>query len=97
MTPDHLRALVAAYGGIEAASILVPHVRGKRGNPVLFAARHIPAVLSGGVNIGCRHLIETHGDDVARVEFESDVYTVDCDTPDDYRRLLDRLETAQPY
>ncbi len=50
---------------------------GKRGNPILFAARHIPAVVGGGINIGCRRLIETHGDDVCRVEFNSDVFTFD--------------------
>ncbi len=94
VTAGHMRELAAAYGGMEGASILVPHHEGKRGNPILFAARHIPSVAGGGINIGCRHLIETHGDDVCRVEFGSDVFTLDCDTPQDYRRLLDRLAAA---
>ncbi|MEX0853659.1 MAG: nucleotidyltransferase family protein [Bauldia sp.] len=91
VTAEHMRALVTAYAEMQDASILVPHVRGKRGNPVLFATRHIPAVLTGGVNIGCRRLIDTNSDDVARIEFESDVYTFDCDTPEDYRVLVGRL------
>ena len=91
VTGDDLRRLVAAYRQLDDASILVPHHDGKRGNPVVFTARHIPAVISGGLNVGCRHLIDTHGDDVARPEFDSDVFTIDCDTPEDYRQLVARL------
>jgi molybdenum cofactor cytidylyltransferase len=89
--PDDFRALVEAYRTSGAGSILVPFHDGQRGNPVLFATRHIPDVIGGGLNVGCRRLIETHGDRVARVAMASDVYTVDCDTPDDYARLVARL------
>jgi len=91
LTADHLRSVAEAYRQLDRSSILVPHHNGRRGNPIVFAARHIPAVVSGGINMGCRHLIETHGDDVARTEFESDVFTIDCDTPEDYRRLVARF------
>jgi len=90
VTADDMRALVAAYEALDAESILVPHHAGQRGNPVIFAARHIPAVIGGGLNVGCRHLIDSHAVQVARTEFASDVYTLDCDTPDDYRRLIER-------
>ncbi len=91
--PGDLRALAAAYRGIDRGSILVPHHGGKRGNPILFAARHIPEVVSGGLNVGCRRLIETHGDDVAKIEFDRDVFTLDCDTPEDYSRMVERLKS----
>jgi molybdenum cofactor cytidylyltransferase len=94
LTPAHLTALVTAFGRIGERSILVPCHRGQRGNPILFAARHGPEVTSGGLNIGCRHLIETNGDKVARVEFDSDAYSVDCDTPADYAALAARLAGA---
>jgi len=92
ISPADLRALVGAYEAEPAMPILVPHHKGRRGNPVVFAARYIPEVLRGGINVGCRHLIEEHGAEVARPEFDSDVYVLDCDTPDDYRVLLARLE-----
>ena len=91
VTPADLDALIAAYRSLERGSILVPHHKGRRGNPIVFAARHIPAVVSGGVNIGCRKLIETHGEDVARVEFDSDAFVLDCDTPEDYQHLRARF------
>lgn len=92
VTADHLRDLARAFQALEGASILVPCHGGQRGNPVVVDARHIPAMVGGGVNLGCRRLIETHPDKVRRLEMDSDVYTFDCDTPDDYRRLRQRLE-----
>lgn len=91
LTVDDLRALVTAYQDLDGRSILIPEHDGKRGNPIVFAARHIPEVVHGGVRIGCRHLIETHGDAVARIAMASEAFTVDCDTPEDYRRLLRRF------
>ncbi len=94
VTPAHMRALVEAWEKREDNAIVVPHHEGKRGNPIVFGVRHVPEVVSGVVNVGCRRLIETHPDNVARVEFDSDVYTVDCDTPEDYARLLARMGAA---
>jgi molybdenum cofactor cytidylyltransferase len=95
LTSADLAELISVYRRVDGPSIVVPHHKGRRGNPVIFAARHIPEVLSGSVNVGCRHLIETRGDEVARPEMESDVFTLDCDTPEDFERLLRRLETAR--
>lgn len=92
LTPADLAALVAAFPRTGDRSILVPYHRGQRGNPILFAAEHRAEVTSGGLKIGCRHLIETNGDKVARAEFESDAYIFDCDTPEDYAALLARIE-----
>jgi molybdenum cofactor cytidylyltransferase len=93
LTPAHLLDLIEAFRTAPGGrSIVVPFHRGNRGNPILFAAHHVPEVVGGGLNIGCRHLIEANGDRVARVEFASDAYTVDCDTPADYTAILARLE-----
>jgi molybdenum cofactor cytidylyltransferase len=92
LTSGHLTDLVAAFRAAEDRSIVVPFHRGQRGNPIIFAAHHIPEVTAGGLNIGCRHLIETNGDQVAQIPFKSDAYIVDCDTPADYAALVTRIE-----
>jgi molybdenum cofactor cytidylyltransferase len=95
LTPDDLRALLDAYRSTEAGlTVLVPHYQGRRGNPIVFAARHVPEIYAGGLEIGCRRLIEKHPDLVARVEMPSDAYVLDCDTPADYAALLARLAEA---
>lgn len=94
LSADDLVALIAAYAAAER-SILVPFHHGQRGNPILFAAFYIPQVTEGGLNIGCRHLIETQAEEVSQVEFDSDAFTFDCDTPDDYEALKARVEGGQ--
>lgn len=94
VTAADFHKLIDAYQTMERHSILSPHHQGKRGNPVVFAARHIPSIASGGFNVGCRRLIETHAEEVCCAELGSDVFTTDCDTPEDYRRLKERLEAS---
>jgi molybdenum cofactor cytidylyltransferase len=87
VTAAHLRALVEAAGALGRKSIAVPYHRGQRVNPFLFAARNIPAIADGELNVGCRKLIMRYPDEVARIECEEDVFTRDCDTRQDYDRL----------
>jgi molybdenum cofactor cytidylyltransferase len=95
LTPAALTRLIAAYATApEGRSILVPSRGGTRGNPVLFAARHIPDIQAGGMKVGCRRLIETYPDQVALIEMEDEAFTQDCDTPEDYAALQARLGVA---
>jgi molybdenum cofactor cytidylyltransferase len=95
LAPDDIRALLDAYRQTEAGlSVLVPYHQGKRGNPIVFAAHHVPEICAGGFDIGCRRLIEKHPDLVARVEMPSEAYVLDCDTPADYAALVARLAEA---
>ena len=83
LTPASLARLIAAFRTVpEGRSILVPTSGGQRGNPVLFAARHIPAIQAGRMKLGCRRLIETYPDQVALIEMADDAFTQDCDTPE---------------
>lgn len=86
------RELVDAYASMPRGSILVPAFEGMRGNPVLFAASYAPEVVSGHVNTGCRKLIAEHGDEVFVYEATHDRFTLDMDTPDDYVRMVQRVD-----
>ncbi len=86
--PRHLRTLITTFGTLRDRSILVPHHQGVRGNPIVLAAKHIPAVAGGELNLGCRKLIESQPHEVAAIEFGENVFTTDCDTPQDYERLI---------
>ena len=86
------RELVDAYAAMPRGSILVPRFEGQRGNPVLFAASYAPEVVNGHVNPGCRKLIAEHADEVFVYDAASDRFTVDMDTPDDYARVVARVE-----
>lgn len=86
------REVIDAYATMPRGSILVPMFDGARGNPVLFAASYAPEVVNGHVNPGCRKLIAEHGDEVFLHEAAHDRFCVDMDTPDDYARILERVE-----
>ncbi len=95
LTPAALSRLIEAYATApEGKSILVPTSGGERGNPVLFAARHIPEIQGGTMKVGSRRLIESHPDQVALIEMADDAFTQDCDTPADYAMMQARLRVA---
>jgi molybdenum cofactor cytidylyltransferase len=73
--------LIAAFNPLEGRGIVVPTVRGKRGNPVLFASRLIPALREVAGDVGGRHLLGEHADEVVEIEMEDDAALLDIDTP----------------
>ena len=92
---DDLRFLCNAYRSMDEGSIAVPFFLGTRGNPVIFSSSHIPEVISGRTNIGCRKLIDNNPELVTQIEATNDHYIVDLDTSDAYEAALQRLKTAE--
>lgn len=91
LEPADYRELVDAWAARARGSILVPRRADARGNPVVFAARHIAEVIAGERNLGCRRLIADHPDEVIAYAPAHDRFFADLDTPEDYARLLERL------
>jgi len=88
LTPVVLGRLAEAWRAVpEGRSILIPTSGGQRGNPVLFAAQHIPTIRSGAMTLGDRRLIEAYRDQVALIEMADDAFIRDCDTLADYAAL----------
>jgi molybdenum cofactor cytidylyltransferase len=92
-TRDYLE-VVDAFGAMPRGSILIPFHDGRRGNPVAFAASYAPEVAGGHLNPGCRKLIDEHPDAVFIHRAAHDRFVVDMDTPEDYARILARLDHA---
>ncbi len=79
---DHIRRLIAAFDPIEGRAICVPVHRGKRGNPVLWAARFLTEMTAVAGDVGAKHLIGEHAELVCEVPFDDDAVLLDVDTPD---------------
>jgi molybdenum cofactor cytidylyltransferase len=77
-----LDRLIAAFNPVEGRAICVPTVRGKRGNPVLWARRFFPEIAKLAGDAGAKHLIGEHGDLVCEVEMPGDAAVTDIDTPE---------------
>ncbi len=74
--------LIAAFDPTEGRSICVPVWNGKRGNPVLWARRYFAEMAEIAGDVGARHLIGEHADQVAEVPMPDDATLVDIDTPE---------------
>lgn len=74
--------LIAAFNPAEGRAICVPTVGGKRGNPVLFATDFVAEMREVEGDVGARHLIGMHNDQVCEVEMADDAALIDVDTKD---------------
>ena len=77
-----LNRLIAAFDPDRGALVVVPTFEGKRGNPVLWAAKFFPEMRALEGDKGARSLFGTHADQVCEVEMADDGVLVDIDTPE---------------
>lgn len=81
----HLDKLIAAFNPVEGRAIIVPTKDGKRGNPVLWAARFFPYMAAVAGDVGAKHLIGEHADLVREVPMDDSAVLFDIDTPETLR------------
>jgi molybdenum cofactor cytidylyltransferase len=84
LEPPDVDFLINAFLALPQPKILVPIYGGQRGNPIVLPGTWREALQAGGVNFGCRNLIERNPDAVARIEAPNDHYVQDIDTPAAY-------------
>ena len=78
---EHLERLREAFDPEAGAAICVSTRRGKRGNPVLFAARFFPEMCDVEGDVGARHLVGAYANLVREVEMPDDGVLLDIDSP----------------
>jgi CTP:molybdopterin cytidylyltransferase MocA len=59
-------------------------------HPIVLSGAQRRALLCGGVDVGCRNLIERYPEAVARIEAANPHYVPDVDTPEAYAAWIDR-------
>lgn len=80
--------LIAAFDPDEGRSICVPTVGHKRGNPVLFSTDFVDEMLAVEGDVGARHLIGSHADQVVEIEMDNDATLIDVDTEEALAALI---------
>jgi molybdenum cofactor cytidylyltransferase len=78
--PGHVDALIDTFAEGDRRSICVPTHAGRRGHPVLFAARFFPELARLGGDRGARRLLVDHADDVRDVDVDDPGVLLDVDT-----------------
>lgn len=82
--------MVRAFCG-SGRGIIVPAFGGKRGHPLLFAARYCEEILTQYDDLGLRGLLQAHPKDVFELPADTAGVLSDMDYPEDYLRELSRL------
>ncbi len=85
VTGAHVDRLIAAFNPVEGRSICVPTHRGKRGNPVLWGRDYFDEIAGLSGDVGAKHLIGEHADEVCEVALDDDAIFTDLDTPEALR------------
>jgi molybdenum cofactor cytidylyltransferase len=75
--------------------IVVPAHGGKRGHPLLVAARHFHEIQTRYDGAGVRGLLAAHADDVAEIELADSGVLADMDRPEDYEREVARHRSGE--
>jgi len=84
----HVQRLLAAFDPLEGRSICVPTHRGKRGNPVLWDRRYMEQMRQVRGDVGARHLIGEHEDQLCEVEMDDAGVLMDVDSPEALAALV---------
>ncbi|MGQ0593011.1 MAG: nucleotidyltransferase family protein [Gammaproteobacteria bacterium] len=91
VAPRHLRLLLAAFAADPDRGICIPTYRSKRGNPVLWSARHFPHLLALCGDQGARVLFHEFDEQIVEVEMPDDGVLIDIDTRATLETVLSRL------
>ena len=71
--------------------IVLPVYRGQRGNPIILARKYIPELMDMNGDVGGRDLITRYPLDILDVPTSSEGVVININTPEEYRRQLQRL------
>jgi len=84
----HVEALIAAFAAGAERPICVPINGRKRGNPVLWPARHFAAIAALSGDEGARSLLDACAGEICYVPVDDPGVTLDVDTPEALERPL---------
>ena len=86
ITTEMINQIVIRFDDGSANSIVQAASYGKRGNPVMWAARYFDELCNISGDVGARHLIGEHSEHVIEVEL-GDAAAMDIDTPNELLAL----------
>jgi molybdenum cofactor cytidylyltransferase len=86
--------LLDAFNPESGAFIVVPTINGHRGNPVVWARRFFPDLMSIGGDFGARYLIGNYAEAVVEVPVTGEAALTDVDTPESLSSVKAEIERA---
>jgi molybdenum cofactor cytidylyltransferase len=89
ISPELVAKVIEAFDA-SGKTIAVPLYRGRRGHPVIFRANLYAELLAASHQVGARQVVMAHGAEIVEVPTEEEGVTLNLDTPDAYRKAMQR-------
>lgn len=70
--------------------MIIPYFNGRRGNPVIIARDLFHRLTELSADTGARALFDEFKEDIVKVAVNTDSILVDVDTPEDYKKLMQK-------
>ena len=77
----HINELIAEFNPVTERDIVAPIRKGRMGNPIIWSARYIPAMMKLNGDRGARSLLDEYAANVWEVPMGDDAIFMDVDTP----------------
>ena len=77
----HINELLAEFNPVTERDIVAPIRKGRLGNPIIWSARYIPAMMKLSGDRGARPLLDEYAANVWEVPMGDDAIFMDVDTP----------------
>jgi len=88
---DHYNLLIDEFYRVKKINtepILIPYFDTNRGNPAIFSQTYQSRILEHEKISGCNGLIRDYPDNVFKITLDSNMITLDIDTPEDYQLIV---------
>lgn len=89
LNPELVRRMIDRFYE-SRKSIVVPTHQGRRGHPVIFSSRLFGELRNAPLDQGAKSVVRAHAADTLEIETDDAGITYDIDTPEDYRRHVER-------
>lgn len=96
LTPDDLRALLAAHAAADPGRISIPHMHDRRGNPIAVPNALRTGLLADPHAPGCKRFTRDNPDLIEFHSLAAPGFYTDIDTPDTYAALTARAQELAP-
>ena len=88
LTTHTLKQLIEQFCVHEGKQIIYPVYSGQQANPVIFPRKYFKEILSSTGDRGCKKVLKQYPDDATGISIDSEEVILDCDTKDDYFRII---------
>ena len=90
LTTYTLNRLIEQFCVYDGKQIIYPVYSGQQANPVIFPRKYFNEILSSTGDKGCKKVLKQYPDDAVQVLVDSNEVILDCDTKDDYFRMIEQ-------